>query len=129
MSSPTARTALSQIGQIAVNVRDLPRAVAFYRDTLGMRLLFEIPAAAFFDCGGVRLMLGTPERAELDHPASILYYRVEDLRGAYEALRSLGVRFEGEPHLVARMPDHELWMAFFRDSEENVLAMMSEIPA
>ena len=127
MSSSTSGVALAQIGQIAVNVRDLPRAVAFYRDTLGMRLLFEIPTAAFFDCGGVRLMLGTPERPEFDHPASILYYRVEDLRGAYETLRAQGVRFEDEPHFIARMPDHELWMAFFRDSEENLLALMAEL--
>jgi catechol 2,3-dioxygenase-like lactoylglutathione lyase family enzyme len=126
MSSSTTGVALSRIGQIAVNVHDLPRAVAFYRDTLGMRFLFEIPQAAFFDCGGVRLMLGTPERPEFDHPASILYYRVDDLPASFEALRARGVRFEDEPHLIARMPDHELWMTFFRDSEDNLLALMEE---
>jgi methylmalonyl-CoA/ethylmalonyl-CoA epimerase len=117
---------ISGIGQIAVNVHDLERATAFYRDTLGLRFLFAIPRAAFFDCGGVRLMLGTPETPELDHPASILYYRVDDIRAAHEALARKGVRFEDEPHLIARMPDHELWMVFFRDSEENLVALMEE---
>lgn len=128
MTSTTDAVRLSRIGQIAVNVHDLERAVGFYRDTLGMRLLFEIPNAAFFDCGGIRLMLGLPEKPEFDHPASILYYDVDDVRGAYEALSARGVRFEGEPHVVARMPDHDLWMAFLRDSEENLLALMSEVP-
>lgn len=118
---------LSRIGQIAINVRDIERAVAFYRDTLGMRLLFRIPNAAFFDCGGVRLMLGTAEKPEFDHPASILYYKVDDIQAAWRALSSQEVRFEAGPHLIARMPDHELWMAFFRDSEDNVLALMSEV--
>lgn len=126
MSTSSPPVALSRIGQIAVNVRDLARAVAFYRDVLGMRYLFEIPTAAFFDCGGVRLMLGTPEGPEFDHPASVLYYRVDDLPAAYEALRARGARFEDEPHLIARLPDHELWMAFLRDSEENLLALMAE---
>ncbi|HEX2095602.1 MAG TPA: VOC family protein [Longimicrobiaceae bacterium] len=129
MSTPAASgVRLGGIGQIAVNVHDLERALAFYRDTLGMRFLFQIPNAAFLDCGGVRLMLGTPEKPEFDHPASILYYRVDDIRAAYGALAALGVRFEDEPHLIARMPDHELWMAFFRDSEDNLLALMSEVP-
>lgn len=128
MPTSTPPVSLSRIGQVAVNVRDLARAVAFYRDVLGMRLLFEIPAAAFFDCGGVRLMLATAEAPEHDHPASVLYYRVDDLSGAFEALRSRGVRFEGEPHRIARMPDHDLWMAFLRDSEENLLALMAEVP-
>ncbi|HEX7182411.1 MAG TPA: VOC family protein [Thermoanaerobaculia bacterium] len=121
------RVTLSQIGQIAINVRDIERAVAFYRDTLGMRFLFQVPNLAFFDCGGVRLMLGKAEKPEFDHPASILYYKVDDIQSAWQTLSSQGVRFEGEPHLIARMPDHELWMAFFRDSEDNMLALMSEV--
>ena len=118
---------LTQIGQIAINVRDVQRAVAFYRDTLGMRFLFQAPGGlAFFDCGGVRLMLSVPERPEFAHPSSILYYKVDDIRAAYEALKGRGVSFIDEPHLIARMPDHELWMVFFRDSEENVLGLMEE---
>ncbi len=118
----------SRIGQIAVVVQDLDRAVAFYRDTLGMRFLFQAPPKlAFFDCGGVRLMLDVPEEAEFNHPASILYYKVEDIQGTWAALRGRGVEFRDEPHLVARMPDHELWMTFFRDTEGNTLALMSEV--
>lgn len=118
---------LQGVGQIALRARELPRATAFYRDTLGLRLLFEIPGAAFFDCGGIRLMLAVPEAAEFDHPGSILYYRVEDISAAHAALTARGARFEREPHLIARMPDHELWMAFLRDSEDNLLALMSEV--
>jgi methylmalonyl-CoA/ethylmalonyl-CoA epimerase len=118
---------LSRIGQIAVMVHDLPKAVAFYRDILGMKFLFEVPRMAFFNCGGVRLMLGLPETAEVDHAASILYYKVDDIQAAYRVLRSRGVNFLGEPGLVARMPDHELWLAEFRDMENNVLALMSEV--
>lgn len=118
---------LSRIGQIAVNVHDLGRATAFYRDTLGMRLLFEVPKMAFFDCDGVRLMLGVPERPEFDHPASVLYYKVGDIQSAHQALVSRNVAFESAPHLIARLPDHDLWMAFFHDPEGNMLALMSEV--
>jgi methylmalonyl-CoA/ethylmalonyl-CoA epimerase len=118
----------SRLGQIAVVVHDLDRAVAFYRDTLGLRFLFQAPPKlAFFDCGGVRLMLDVPEEAEFRHPASILYYKVDDIQGTWAALRDRGVDFRDEPHLVARMPDHELWMTFFRDTEGNTLALMSEV--
>lgn len=123
----TPQLELTQIGQIAINVRDLQRAVAFYRDTLGVRFLFQAPGGlAFFDVGGVRLMLGVAEKPEFSHPASILYYRIPDIVAAHETLTSRGVTFIDEPHLIAKMPDHELWMAFFRDSEENVLALMEE---
>lgn len=123
----TPQLELTQIGQIAINVRDLQRAVAFYRDTLGMCFLFQAPGGlAFFDVGGVRLMLGVAEKPEFSHPASILYYKVPDIGTAYETLTSRGVTFIDEPHLIAKMPDHELWMTFFRDSEENVLALMEE---
>ena len=118
---------LDRIGQIAINVKDLDRAVAFYRDTLGMRPLFQVPKMAFFDCGGIRLMLSLPEKPEFDHPGSILYYRVPDIQQAHAALRGRGVAFEGEPHLIAKLPDHDLWMAFLRDSEGNLLALMSEV--
>ena len=118
---------LGQIGQIAVNVKDLDRAAAFYRDVLGMRPLFQVPKMAFFDCGGIRLMLSLPEKPELDHPGSILYYKVDDIKAAHAALRGREVRFEGEPHVVAQLPAHDLWMAFCRDSEGNLLALMSEV--
>lgn len=120
--------ALSSIGQIAVNVRDLDRAVAFYRDALGLRFLFQPPGLAFFDCGGVRLMLSRPESPEFDHPSSVLYFRVGDIAAAHEALAARGVHFRDPPHKIAEMPDHELWMAFFDDGEDNVLALMAELP-
>ena len=119
--------ALTQIGQISVTIHDLARAVAFYRDTLGMKHLFSAGTMAFFDCGGIRLMLSLPEKPEFDRPGSILYYKVDDIKAAHATLRGRGARFEGEPHVVAQLPAHDLWMAFCRDSEGNLLALMSEV--
>ena len=120
---------LSQIGQIFVNVKDLDRAIAFYRDTLGMTFLFQAPPnMAFFDCGGIRLMLGIADRPEIDHIASIIYYKVDDIEKVYETFKAGGVEFIIKPHLVAQMPTYDLWLADFRDSEGNILALMSEVP-
>jgi methylmalonyl-CoA/ethylmalonyl-CoA epimerase len=127
MTSPDRPAAISGVGQIAINVKDLDRAVAFYRDTLGLRYLFSIPNAAFFDCGGIRLMLGRAETPELDHAASIIYYRVDDIQATCATLAGAGVTIEHPPGIVARMPDHDLWMAFFHDPEGNMLALMSEV--
>lgn len=128
MAGQTKAFGLSEIGQIAVAVKDLEKAVAFYRDVLGMKLLFQAPPGlAFFDGGSVRLMLDRPEKPELDHPASILYFKVGDIQQATAALRERGVRFEEEPHLIAKMPDHDLWLASFRDCENNLMALMSEV--
>lgn len=118
---------LGPIGQISVNAHDLERAVAFYKDTLGLKHLFSVPSRmAFFDCNGVRLMLAIPERPDLDHPSSILYFKVQDIEQAHEVLTSRGVHFETKPMLVAPMATHDLWLAEFRDSENNVLALMCE---
>jgi|SRR6185369_1927308 len=125
--STTSTIAWQGLGQVAVTIHDLEKQTAFYRDTLGLAFLFQIPDAAFFQLGPVRLMLTKAEKPEFDHPASILYYKVEDIASAHRTLAGRGVRFEGDPHLIARMPDHELWMAFFRDAEENLLALMSEV--
>lgn len=120
-------TSLSTIGQIAMAVKDLPRAIEFYRDTLGMRFLFQAPPAlAFFDCAGIRLMIEVPPDKEFDHPGSPIYFKVDDIDRAYADLKARGVTFRGEPHLIAKMPDHELWMAFFDDTEGNTLALMHE---
>jgi catechol 2,3-dioxygenase-like lactoylglutathione lyase family enzyme len=119
---------LSRIGQIAITVKDVDRAVRFYREALGMRFLFQAGTLAFFDCGGVRLMLSTPEKPEFDHPASILYYKVPDIEAAHADLQSRGVAFIDQPHLIHRAPDHDLWMAFFHDSEGNTLGLMCEKP-
>lgn len=119
---------LRSIGQISVNVASLPRATAFYRDVLRLEHLFDAPQLSFFRAGDVRLILGKAERAEFDHPGSILYFRVADLDAAYQDLSQAGMAFEAAPHLVARMPDHELWMAFGHDSERNPIALMAEKP-
>jgi methylmalonyl-CoA/ethylmalonyl-CoA epimerase len=117
---------LGTIGQISMNARDIDRATAFYADTLRLTLLFRAGQMSFFDCAGVRLMLSKPERPEFDHPGSVLYFKVDDMSAAHADLTGRGVVFEGEPHLIAKMPDHELWMAFFRDTEGNTLALMHE---
>lgn len=119
---------LGRIGQIAIVVKDVARATAFYRDVLGMKFLFEFPGLAFFDAGGVRLMLSRAEDPRFDHPASILYYKVDDIVGIHSVLESRGVTVEEQPHVVAQMPDHDLWIGSYQDSEGNVFAMMSELP-
>ena len=108
---------------------DIERAVAFYRDILGMHFLFQAPPGlGFFDCNGVRLMLDAPARAsDKDARSSTIYFKVADLKAAFEKLTDLGVKFIEAPNLVAHMPDHDLWMAFFQDPDENVLALMSEV--
>jgi methylmalonyl-CoA/ethylmalonyl-CoA epimerase len=83
---------------------------------------------AFFDLSGVRLMLGIAETPEYDHPGSVVYFDVPDIRASWADLRARGVAFEGEPHLVADLGSRELWMAFFKDTEGNTLALMSEVP-
>ena len=118
---------ITAIKQIAVNVKDPARATAFYRDVIGLKFLFAAGSLAFFDCGGVRLMLTTAEKPEFDHPSSILYFNVADLRAAHERMKSAGASFVDEPHIVARMPDHELWMCVFHDTEGNLQALMSEV--
>jgi methylmalonyl-CoA/ethylmalonyl-CoA epimerase len=120
---------LRSIGQVAINVHDLERAIEFYRDVLGLEFLFSAPPQmAFFNCGGVRLLLGVPEEKEFDHPASILYYRVDDIDDAHQKLLARGASFEREPLAVHRTEESELWLAFLRDSEGNPLALMSEVP-
>ena len=127
--SATTNFGLTQIGQIAVPVSDIERAIAFYRDTLGMRFLFQAPPGlGFFDCAGVRLMLDAPAKAQAENFSSVIYYKVPDLNAAFETLSARGVVFEAKPHLIAKLPAHELWMAFFRDPDGNLLALMSEVP-
>jgi methylmalonyl-CoA/ethylmalonyl-CoA epimerase len=117
---------LSRIHQISMRVHDVDRAVRFYRDALGVPFLFAAaPRLAFFDCGGVRLMLSTPETG-FDHPGSVLYFAVDDIKEAHDALQARGVVFSGEPHKIATLADREVWLAEFRDTEGNSLALMSE---
>jgi methylmalonyl-CoA/ethylmalonyl-CoA epimerase len=117
---------LSVIGQIGITVTDVDLAIRFYRDTLGMKFLFQAGSLGFFDCAGVRLMLSGSEKPG-DTYSSILYFRVPDIQAASRTLVEKGVALESQPHLVARMPDHDLWMAFFRDPDRNLLGIMSEV--
>jgi len=131
MTTAGSGVGVTGIGQIAMTVGDLPRAVAFYRDVLGLRFLFEAPPAmAFFECGGVRLMFSLPEQAGPvagQQFGSILYYTVDDIQAAASGLEARGVRLEQPPHLVARLPHADLWMAFLRDPDGHMLAIMSEV--
>lgn len=126
-AAPAPTPVIERIGQIYVTAHDLDRAVRFYRDTLGLTFLFQVPRMAFFDCGGVRLMLGLPDAPEFDHPASIIYYRVTDIEAAHATLVARGVSFRQPPHLVAKLATFDLFLADFRDSEGNAMALMSEV--
>jgi methylmalonyl-CoA/ethylmalonyl-CoA epimerase len=120
---------LGRLAQVSMTVHDLGRAEAFYRDVLGMKHLFSVPPKmAFFDCAGTRLYLAIPEKPEFDHPGSVLYFAVADIQAAHAALVGRGVVFEEAPHLIAKLPHADLWMAAFRDSEGNFLALQSEVP-
>lgn len=124
-------TGLSRIGQIAVIAKDFDRAVSFYRDTLQMKLLFTAPPTAppklaFFDCDGVRLLVDVPEDKEFANHSSVIYFAVDDIQQMYQTLMSRGVVFRDGPHLIARLADREVWMAFFDDTEGNTLALMAE---
>ena len=113
--------------QIALTTRNVARLAAFYRDVVGLKPLFDAgPSLSFLDAGGVRLMISAPSQPELDHPASILYYRVQDIDAAHAAMKSRGAREERAPGLTARMPDHELWTSFLRDPDGNLFSLMCE---
>jgi methylmalonyl-CoA/ethylmalonyl-CoA epimerase len=128
MSASAIGIGITRLGQIAINAKDVDRAAAFYQEKLGLKLLFKAPPGlAFFDCGGVRLMLSRAEKAEFDHPSSVLYFAVPDIQAAYPKLKEDGVHFEDEPHLIAKMPTHDLWLTSFRDTEGNLMALMSEV--
>lgn len=117
----------ARIGQIAIVCDDVARAREFYRDALGLRHLFDAgPTLSFFDCGGVRLMLSTSEGVEGRRMSSMVYYFVEDIDAVHRDLSAKGVVFLETPHVIAKMPDHELWLAAFHDSEGNMLGIMEE---
>ena len=114
------------LGQVALVVHDVERAVAFYRDAIGLPFLFQFPGLAFFGLGHTRLMLSLPEKPEFDHPGSFLYLSVADIDGAHARMTAAGVRFEDQPHVVHRAGGSELWMCFFKDLDDNLLALMQE---
>jgi methylmalonyl-CoA/ethylmalonyl-CoA epimerase len=127
MEKPTVK--LSSLGQIALTVKDVKASTAFYRDKLGLPFLFAAPPAlAFFNLNGIRLMLSEPEAGQTLAGNSTLYFNVADIQAAYEELRGRGVPFDEAPHLIARLATTEVWMAFFRDPDGNLMGIMSEIP-
>lgn len=119
---------LSRIGQIAVNVRDARRAIEFYRDVLGMEFLFEVPRMGFFNCDGIRLMLAESESPGNNPSSSIIYYGVNDIHKVFDTLSQSGVAFVSPPRKIATVGHHDLWMAFFKDLDDNTLGLMSEVP-
>jgi methylmalonyl-CoA/ethylmalonyl-CoA epimerase len=119
----------THIAQIAVTIRDLERAKAFYGDTLGLQHLFDAPPGlSFFQCGQTRLMLSQPEGPETVGN-SILYYGVENIEASHQSLTEAGVAFEESPRCIARVGDKDVWLAICRDSEGNLLGLMSEMPS
>src|SRR4029453_5599080 len=125
MEAPIITTpGLQRIQQISIRTQDTARAVAFYRDALGLKLLFQAPPQlAFFDCGGVRLML-SPAEPEFDHQGSVIYFAVDDIKASHAALVAAGVTFRSEPHMIAKLPDREGWMADFFGSEGKIPALL-----
>ena len=131
MQSTSDRTSdrIVSIGQIHISVTDIDRAVAFYRDVVGLNFLFQVPGQpmAFFECGGVRLYLGIPSDPRYK-ANSFLYYRVEDIDAAYERLKAKGVAFLNEPRLIHKTDESELWMTGFQDPDGNYAQIMCEKP-
>ncbi len=117
------------VGQVSIGVSDVGRAVSFYRDVLGIPFLFQVPGSpemAFFDCGGTRLYIVKPEDPDAKPSASVIYFTVDSAQDAAEELRSKGVELESEPHIIHQTDSYTLWMAFFRDPDGNLMAVMSE---
>ena len=130
-AAPSGATAsgviVTALGQVALTVQNVERSTHFYRDAVGLHFLFAAPPGlAFLDMGGVRLMLTAPEGAFTPGSSTVLYLRVGDITAAHAAMSARGVPFVDQPHLIARMPDHDLWMCFFRDPDGHTLGLMCE---
>ncbi|MFD1737943.1 VOC family protein [Bacillus salitolerans] len=120
------KTLIKKINQIGVPVKDINRAVEFYK-SLNLPLLFSTDTMAFFDCNGTRLLLSLPEKEEFSHSSSVIYFQVENIEETYEKCKNDGLVFIDEPHLVAKTGGTETWMTFFKDTEGNTHAFVSEI--
>lgn len=121
------KTMIQRVAQIGVPVKDINRALDFYKEKLGLSLLFNTDSMAFFDCGGLQIMLTLPEREGFAYSSSVIYFQVENIKEDYERLAEIGVTFTGKPHVVAKMGQTETWMVFFKDTEDNTHALMSEV--
>ncbi|MEX3746610.1 MULTISPECIES: VOC family protein [Lysinibacillus] len=118
---------IQKVGQVGIPVKKLDKAIHFYQEILGLSLLFNTDSMAFFDCNGLRLLLSLPEKDEFTYASSVIYFQVENISKTYEDLVRKEVTFIDEPHVVAKMGQTETWMVFFKDSEDNTHALMSEI--
>ncbi|MBS4218628.1 VOC family protein [Bacillus sp. FJAT-49711] len=118
---------IQKIGQIGIPVKDLNRAVKFYKEVLLLPMPYTNDTMAFFVCDEIRLFLSLPEKEEFAHPSSVIYFQVENIHHTYEDWQASGIAFISEPHLIAKIGDIETWMAFFKDTEENTHAIMSEV--
>jgi methylmalonyl-CoA/ethylmalonyl-CoA epimerase len=118
---------IQSVGQIAVPVLDIQRSIHFYKDVLGLQLLFSTENMAFFDCNGLRILLSLPEKEEFRGASSVIYFQVGNITEAYEKLKQKDVSFLDSPHIVAKMEHTETWMVFYKDSEGNTHALMSEV--
>lgn len=118
---------IKKVGQIGIPVKNLEKAIHFYQEKLELSLLFHTDTMAFFECNGLRLLLSLPEKEEFAHSSSVIYFQVENIREVYEDLLDKGVTFMDEPHVVAKIGQTETWMTFFKDSEENTHALLSEV--
>jgi methylmalonyl-CoA/ethylmalonyl-CoA epimerase len=128
MSGENKGVQLNEIMQIAITVSDLARSKAFYEETLGLRFLFDAGTMAFLQCGSVRILLGLPEPGKgISTPGTILYFKVDDLPGVHARLSEAGVPFLQAPHMIAKMPDHDLWLAIVTDPDGNPVGLMSEV--
>ncbi|RAZ81484.1 VOC family protein [Planococcus halotolerans] len=119
-------TTVQKINQIGVPVKDITRAIDFYKEQLGLSLLFSTDTMAFFDCDGLRLMLSLPEKEQFAHASSVIYFEVEDIDRSYTDFQARGVEFSGPPHCVVKNGPAETWMAFFEDTEGNTHALTSD---
>ncbi|ATP41394.1 glyoxalase [Solibacillus sp. R5-41] len=118
---------IQKIGQIGVPIKNIENAIEFYKDALGLPLLFSTDSMAFFECNGQRLLLSLPEKKEFATSSSVIYFQVEDIKIAYEELIEKGVPFIDQPHVVAKMENTETWMTFFNDTEGNTHALICEV--
>lgn len=118
---------IQKVGQIGIPVKDLSRALEFYKEKLGLSLLFETDSMAFFECSGLRLMLSLPKKNEFAHSSSVIYFQVTNIKETYKRLVDKKVIFIDQPHVVAKLGQTETWMVFFKDTEDNTHALMSEV--
>ena len=117
------------VTQLLIPIEDFARGVAFYRDVLGLPLLFAAPPEmAFFQCGAVRLLVGVTPPGQKVQRGSQIYFGVKDVQSVYSALSIQGVQFKAPPHVVNRSATSEIWLAEFIDPDGNQLALMSEVP-